>query len=299
MKNNPILEIFARLLALVALLFLAAGCATPGSSSATAKGLPGARTDTGETLRSFAAVAGPIVLRRVQAEGVERYLKRHPGKVQTLLGLATALETLAGSSSSADISEAAIRAWVAAQAPKLDLIEGEEEDLVQILLLAREAARNALGGVTLQLGDPRVAPWLRAVASGLRAGVARVQAVGKPSAEPPAPRLTVQRYPKETALDPAGHMALQVAAPPEYAYVVEVSEDLVNWREMTRQPIGTGSAVAITGLSGLPERGFFRVRYWKSIDADEFANLGSPLKFSLRAERRAAAQRQASNNPKG
>lgn len=118
---------------------------------------------------------GPLVTEVAETRLTVAFLKKNPTKAPALIAVAAALETLQDTPNVKEITEAAIRAFIAKVGEKYALLPPESELLVQGLLAARDAALQQLHIPALRLDDPRIEPWIEAVRRGIVQGVAASQ----------------------------------------------------------------------------------------------------------------------------
>ena len=95
---------YIALAALCALLLFAPGCSSP-------------------TVQTF----GPVVAQVAAARLAVPFLEQHPGSEAKLEAVAAALDEVAAGQSAAEITDAAIRAFVTARAPKWGLLPAEQQ----------------------------------------------------------------------------------------------------------------------------------------------------------------------------
>lgn len=164
---------------------LCTGCTTTAPAPQASGGFAGSfATPTvqpaGSTGAAFVQAFGPIALQVAEVQLAQKFLAKNPRYDTALLAVADAIDLLSAQASDTEISEAAIRAWVGKNYAKWGFLPEDQELLVAGLLSARDAALASIGLDRLRVGEPMLSPWLNAVRSGLRAGVARFRAKAAP-----------------------------------------------------------------------------------------------------------------------
>lgn len=115
---------------------------------------------------------GPIIAEVAQARIAKSLLDRNPAAETKLRAIATALDVISAEASGAEISELAIRSFVANRAAEWQLTAPEQELLTIGLLAARNRFLQSTGAGTILTNDPRVGVWISALKRGIDAGIA-------------------------------------------------------------------------------------------------------------------------------
>lgn len=150
-------------LLLHALLF--SGCASPAG---------------GPTAPSIIATLGPAVS-MVASERISlAILKNHPGREIVLKAVSDDLGLLTTGANLAEITDAAIAAFVDSRAAKWGLLAGEAELLKAGLQATRAQFMASTGASAVLLSDPRVVTYITAVRQGIAAGIAENAHRGAP-----------------------------------------------------------------------------------------------------------------------
>jgi hypothetical protein len=139
-----------------------AGCAT-NPTSATAKfplmGTP-----------QRATVVSPAFVSLTESLVIRNQVSKKPVRADGYLAIADALAVLQTTLGTGEITEAAIRDFVARHSEKLG--PGDDEIVVGLLLEVRNEFLATYGTTTVLLSDPQVAVWLASIERGIRSGVA-------------------------------------------------------------------------------------------------------------------------------
>lgn len=149
MKSNIRLHLVALCASLLALCSFT-GCASTGPNS----------------------TLGPLVAEVAQARIAKEILDRNPSAAPKLQAVADSLGLLLEGGATDEISEAAIRGFVAGYADKWELTAPEQQLLVLGLLATRDRFLQATGAPLAKLDDPQVRIWITAVKRGIEAGIA-------------------------------------------------------------------------------------------------------------------------------
>lgn len=152
---------------LVFIAFLVAGCATPGATSATQK-FP-LFADNSQSSQRNEALAR-LTLTAAESYVIRNQVAKKPGRADGYLKIADAISAVRAVATGAEISEAAIRSFVARHADLL--APGDDELVVGLLMEARNVFLSSTGEARVLLGDQRLDAWLDAIARGIRSGVA-------------------------------------------------------------------------------------------------------------------------------
>jgi hypothetical protein len=120
---------------------------------------------------STTSTLAPVVTQIAIGRLTQPLIEKNPRLADHLLELSAALDALE-SGEVHEITEVAVRLFVAKQTASWHLLPAEEELLVQGLLAARDAFLSQTGAGQVLTSDPRIKVWVDAIQRGIESGVA-------------------------------------------------------------------------------------------------------------------------------